>query len=109
MNIPTEGEEYAKLIEHLRLAQEASAMLAHLVRDESRTKATGWLTVSEGLKGRMSRDGWLPPGVTDADVDCAVQDSEPLFYCWRAKEGVHCAVDGWLQCPKCEKESLDAR
>lgn len=57
----------------------------------------------------MSTDGWLPPGTTDEDVDRAAPSNEPPFYCWRAKEGVHCAVDGWLQCPQCEKDQPDAR
>jgi hypothetical protein len=54
MSLPTHGETYAKLIEHLRLAQEDAAMLAHIRRAEGDTKgriiADGWLTVSEGLK-----------------------------------------------------------
>ena len=50
MSIPTRGEEYAKLIEHTRKAQESAAMLAHIVRDESRVKAEGWLAVSEAFK-----------------------------------------------------------
>ncbi len=53
MSVPTRGEEYAKLIEWLRRAQESAATLAHLYRDDSRTgrpMATGWLTVAEGLK-----------------------------------------------------------
>lgn len=54
MGIPTHGESYAKLIEHLRLAQEDAAMLAHLRRAEGDAKgriiADGWLTVSEALK-----------------------------------------------------------
>lgn len=50
MSIPTPGEEFAKLIENLRRAQEAAAMLAHLRRDESKIVANGWLTISEGLK-----------------------------------------------------------
>jgi hypothetical protein len=50
MSIPTQGEEFAKLIEHLRKAQEASAMLAHLVRDDDRLRSQGWMAVSEMLK-----------------------------------------------------------
>lgn len=50
MSIPTKGEEYAKLIEHIRKGQESAAMLAHLHRDDSRVKADGWLAVSEALK-----------------------------------------------------------
>ena len=47
MSIPTKGEEFAKLIEHLRLAQECMAMLAHVYRDESAITAKGWLAWSE--------------------------------------------------------------
>ena len=54
MSIPTTGESYAKLMEHLRLAQEDAAMLAHLRRaegdDKGRILADGWLAVSEALK-----------------------------------------------------------
>lgn len=50
MSIPTKGEEFAKLIEHLRYAQENCAMLAHLHRDESKLTAQGWLAISEMLK-----------------------------------------------------------
>lgn len=51
MSLPTRGEEFAKLIEHLRLGQEAAAMLSHLYRDDgNRTKSIGWMAVSEGLK-----------------------------------------------------------
>lgn len=59
MTIPTHGETYAKLIEHLRLAQEDAAMLAHLRRaegdDKGRKLALGWLTVSEALKLMQSK------------------------------------------------------
>lgn len=51
MSIPTRGDEFAKLIEYLRKAQESSAMLSHLYRDDgNKTKALGWVTISEGLK-----------------------------------------------------------
>jgi hypothetical protein len=50
MSIPTKGEEFTKLIEHLRLGQESAAMIAHLHRDDSKAMAMGWLAVSEGLK-----------------------------------------------------------
>ena len=48
MSIPTRGEVFSKLIEHLRLAQEASAMMAHLDNAEGKTQ-TGrmWLHFSE--------------------------------------------------------------
>lgn len=50
MRLPTEGEEFAKLIEHIRLGQEAAAMLAHLAQDKSSFLATQWLLVEEHLK-----------------------------------------------------------
>lgn len=50
MTVPTTGETFAILIEHLRKAQESAAMMAHLVRDDDRLKAQGWLAVSEMLK-----------------------------------------------------------
>ena len=50
MSIPTTGETYAKLIENIRYAQENAAMMAHLVRDDDKLKAQGWLAVSEMFK-----------------------------------------------------------
>lgn len=53
MSVPTRGEEYTKLMEWLHRAQESASMLAHLYRDDpstGRAMATGWLTISEGLK-----------------------------------------------------------
>lgn len=53
MSVPTRGEAYSQLIEWLRRAQEQSATLAHLYRDDEgtgRTMAMGWLAVSEALK-----------------------------------------------------------
>lgn len=50
MTVPTPGETFAKLIEHLRLAQEDSAMMAHLRRDDDKLIAQGWLAISEMLK-----------------------------------------------------------
>lgn len=54
MSIPTKSEEYTKLIEHLRLAQEACAMLAHLNNADGDKMggllARGWLGVEEMLK-----------------------------------------------------------
>jgi hypothetical protein len=51
MSIPTTGETFAKLIEHLRLAQEDCAMMAHLLNAEG-TNHLGkqWLLISEMLK-----------------------------------------------------------
>lgn len=54
MSIPTKSEEYAKLIENLRHAQENAAMLAHLNNADGdkmgNLLARGWLGVEELLK-----------------------------------------------------------
>jgi aromatic ring-cleaving dioxygenase len=53
MGIPTKGEEFAKLIEYLRLAAESAAMLAHLANNDGakgRRMAIGWLGVEQTLK-----------------------------------------------------------
>lgn len=50
MSIPTKGEEFAKLIEYLRKAQEACSMLGHLNRDDHALIAQGWIAVGEMLK-----------------------------------------------------------
>jgi len=49
MSIPTQGEEFSKIIEHLRKAQESMAMIAHLERDEHPIVARGWLAWSEQM------------------------------------------------------------
>lgn len=55
MSVPTQGESFAKLIEHIRQAQAECATLSHLAglqsnhpRDQALAK--GWLIVSEQLK-----------------------------------------------------------
>lgn len=52
--IPTRGLAFSKLCEHLREAQDAAAMLAHLHNTEGsamdRTLAHGWLGIEELLK-----------------------------------------------------------
>jgi hypothetical protein len=58
MTIPTTGETFSKLLEHIRLAEENAAMMAHLIRAQSRgakdnALANGWLSISE-LFRRMS-------------------------------------------------------
>lgn len=52
VSVPTTGEEFAKLIENLRHAQEAAAMLAHLHNAQSKGRkiAIGWLGVEQQLK-----------------------------------------------------------
>lgn len=47
MALPTRGETFSKLIEYIRLAEEAAATLGHLTRDEDALQAKGWLGVSE--------------------------------------------------------------
>ena len=55
MGVPTKGETYAQLIEHLRLAQEASAILAHLAYGNDERRLGGsWLQVEELLKKMQS-------------------------------------------------------
>jgi len=49
MTLPTKGEKFAELIERLRLAEEAAAMLGHLHADEDKTMSHGWLGVSQLL------------------------------------------------------------
>jgi hypothetical protein len=52
--LPTEGLTYAKLLEHLREAQECAAMMAHLRQAQGTLAdtaiANGWLAVSEQLR-----------------------------------------------------------
>jgi len=51
MSVPTEGEVFSKFLEHLRLAQEDAATLAHLAQLNNRRKrAIGFMGVSEQLK-----------------------------------------------------------
>jgi len=51
VTVPTEGESFAKLIEHLRLAQEDAATLAHLAQaNDRRKRAIGFLAVEQQLK-----------------------------------------------------------
>jgi hypothetical protein len=50
MSIPTRGETYSKLIEHIRLAQEDAALMAHLYRDDHSGLSRKWLHVSELMK-----------------------------------------------------------
>lgn len=54
MSIPTRGETFAKLLHHIREAQDCASTIAHLERTESgshaQAAANGWLVVSEQLK-----------------------------------------------------------
>lgn len=51
MSLPTKSEVYSRLMEHIRLAQEDAAMLAHLNNADGDAPgmviAKGWLNVSE--------------------------------------------------------------
>ena len=52
--LPTRGLTYAKLLDHLREAQELTAMMAHLVKAEGtiadEALGNGWIIISELLK-----------------------------------------------------------
>lgn len=56
MGVPTQGETFAKLLEHLRYAQEDAAMMAHLIQAQDtgnqmdKLLARGWLGIEEMLK-----------------------------------------------------------
>lgn len=51
MSVPTKGETFAKLLEHLRYAQEDAATLSHLSYANSENNlGLSWLQVSELLK-----------------------------------------------------------
>jgi NADH:ubiquinone oxidoreductase subunit E len=56
---PTRGEAYAKLMHHLREAQDQAAVLSHLHNTEDsqmdKLMAQGWLAVSEMLKLTISK------------------------------------------------------
>lgn len=51
MAIPTEGDTFSKMMEHLRKLQEETAMMAHLRKANSDDRnALAWLAVSENFK-----------------------------------------------------------
>lgn len=54
MSLPRRSDVLEKLTHHLRLAQEAAALVAHITNEAGtpleRENAVGWLTVSEQLK-----------------------------------------------------------
>lgn len=50
MSLPTKGEEFAKMIEYIRKAQECASSIAHLTRDEDALHSKGWLGIEELLK-----------------------------------------------------------
>ncbi len=54
MGVPTQGEEFAKLIEYMRKAQESCAMLSHLAHaNDDKKIALGWFAVSENFKHQI--------------------------------------------------------
>ncbi len=55
MSLPTRGETFAKLLEHIRKAQEEAATMAHLTADDDATHSQGWLAVSEMFKRTASQ------------------------------------------------------
>lgn len=51
VTVPTEGETFARMIEHLRLAQECAGTLSHLASaNDQRRRAIGWIAVEQQLK-----------------------------------------------------------
>ena len=51
MSVPTFGDEYSQLMEHLRRCEEHAAMIAHLHNaNDNRGLAIAWLQVSENFK-----------------------------------------------------------
>lgn len=50
MSVPTKGEEFAKMLEHIRLAAECAATIAHLTRDEDALHSKGWLGIEQLLQ-----------------------------------------------------------
>jgi hypothetical protein len=58
MSLPSRGEKFAELCEHLRKASEAAATLGHLTNDTngpSKVQALGWLGVSQLLDEMVRR------------------------------------------------------
>jgi hypothetical protein len=51
MSVPTSGEVFAKLLEHMREAQDCCAMLSHLEGlNDQPVRSRGWLSIEEQLK-----------------------------------------------------------
>lgn len=53
ISVPTEAEEYSKLMEYLIRCQECAAMLAHLSNNygaKGRRRAIGWLAIEQQFK-----------------------------------------------------------
>lgn len=51
MSVPTQGEEFSKLIHHLGEAQSSAAILMHLAQaNDDKMLGMGWFAVSELFK-----------------------------------------------------------
>jgi hypothetical protein len=58
MSIPSRGEKFSELTEHLRKGAEAAAFIAHLTNDTdgpSKIQAQGWRAVSQLLEEIVRR------------------------------------------------------
>jgi hypothetical protein len=56
MSVPTEGETYAKILEHLIKLQEETATMSHIVHANDRKDlARAWIAVSENFKKMQQR------------------------------------------------------
>ena len=58
MSLPSRGELFAELTEHLRKGAEAAAKIGHLTNDTdgpSRVQAKGWLAVCQLLEEMVRR------------------------------------------------------
>jgi hypothetical protein len=56
MSVPTSGETFAQLLEHLRKAQECAATMAHLRQaNDDRLSGLAWLAISELIKQMVEK------------------------------------------------------
>lgn len=66
VTVPTQGEEFAKFLHHLRAAQDGAYMLNHLTRAQGNSKdralADGWFAVGELLKRMVHQTTLLAKG-----------------------------------------------
>lgn len=64
--VPTQGEEFAKFLHHLRAAEDSAYMLNHLTRAQGTAKdkalADGWFAVGELLKRMVHQTTQLAKG-----------------------------------------------
>lgn len=66
MSVPSKGEVFGKLIDHLREAQSCMAMMAHLHQtegvDKDKKLAVGWLMMFEAFKAIIHKVTLLGQG-----------------------------------------------